>query len=340
MSPGASERVLDLVEGHRTTAVVCAAIDLGIIEALAAGPQTSRWVAAKCSTHESATHRLLIALHALGVCERMELGRFQLSDMGEHLIATATPSLRDWALFEGRMLARSWLELSESVRSGKTLGELFGGQARYENLDRDPGSASLFDAAMISMTRLVARDILAAFDFSGAGRILDVGGGAGALLIEILRANPAATGCVLDLPRCAQAAHRAIADAGMISRADFVSADFFTGLPRGFDTVVLKSVLHNWDDARSTTLLAQCRRSLDVGGRIVIAERLLISNTDAPGAAKSTALSDLNMLLGPGGCERSEAAYRKLAADAGLTVVDAVPAGRYGLLIAEAEGPC
>jgi len=336
MSICASERLLDLLGGHRATATVCAAVELGVVEALAAGPQTSRSVAARCSTHELATDRLLMALHALGICERIEPGDFQLSEMGAHLVAASDHSLRDWALFEGNMLARSWLRLGESVRSGKTFGELAGSRGRYEDLRDDPKSAASFDAAMISITRLAARDILTAFDFSTAGKIVDVGGGAGTLLIEILRAHPAATGCILDLPRCEAAARQAIADADVASRVDFLAADFFMGLPRGFDTIVLKSVLHNWDDARSAALLAECRRSLGRAGRVVIIERLLTSDSNARGAVASTALSDLNMLLGPGGCERSESAYRRLATDAGLTVVRVVPAGRYGLLIAEA----
>jgi ubiquinone/menaquinone biosynthesis C-methylase UbiE len=331
------ERLIDLLGSHRVTATICAAVDLGVVEALSAGPQTPTMVATACSAHEAATERLLTALLALGICERVEPAKFQLSKMGAHLGASSHCSLRDWAVFEGGMLARSWLGLSDSIRSGKTSGELLSAEGgRYEELRRDPKSASVFDAAMTSMTRLVAQDVLRAYDFSAAGKVLDVGGGAGTMLIEILRAHPTAKGCVLDLPRCEMSARQAIANADLALRAGFVAADFFMGLPQGFDTLVLKSILHNWDDARCAVLLAHCQRALAPSGRLLIVERFLTPDCDAPARFASTALSDLNMLRGPGGRERGELAYRNLVSDAGLSVTCVRPAGRYDLLIAEA----
>jgi SAM-dependent methyltransferase len=331
------DRLIDLLGGHRVTATICTAVELGVVEALSAGPKTPATVATACSAHEAATERLLIALLGLGICERAEPTKFQLSEMGARLGASSHRSLRDWALFEGRMLARSWLGLSDSIRSGKTSGDLRGAEGgRYEEFRRDPKSASLFDAAMTSMTRLVAQDVLGAYDFTAAGKVLDVGGGTGAMLIEILRAYPTATGRVLDLPRCEAGARQAIASADLALRADFLAGDFFAGLPQGFDTLVLKSVLHNWDDAQCAVLLGHCRRALGPTGRVLIVERFFAPDSDAPARLASTALSDLNMLRGPGGRERSELAYRRLATDAGLSIAGVHPAGRYGVLIAEA----
>ena len=338
MSVGANltEHLLNLIGGHRATATLSAAVELGVIEAFASQPRTAREVAADCSAHEASIERLLVALVGLGICQCVEDGKHKLTEMGAYLSRGSDPSLCDWALFEGKMLARSWIGLSESIRTGRSSSELAESECgRYEEMRRDPKSASLFDAAMVSMTRLVARDVLAAYNFSHAGRILDVGGGAGALLIEILCAHPAAAGCVLDLPRCEPGARQAIADVGVGPRADFLAADFFAGLPSGFDTLLLKSVLHNWDDAHCAVLLANCRRALGLSARAIIIERLLPPAPEASAYFASTALGDLNMLRGPGGRERTEADYRKLVTDADLRLVKIMPAGRYHLLIAE-----
>jgi SAM-dependent methyltransferase len=326
------ERLLDLIGGHRATAAVCAAVELGVIDALGAGPLTAREIATDCSAHEASCERFLTALVGLGISQSVTDRRYQLTEMGACLARGSDPCLRDWALFEGRMLARSWIGLSESIRIGRTSAEIAGREGgRYEEIDRDPQAASLFDAAMVSMTRLVARDVLAAFDFGDAGRILDIGGGTGALLIAVLRAYPAATGCVLDLQRCEAPAQQAIADAGLEERSDFLAGDFLVGIPPGFDTLLLKSVLHNWDDARCAMILANCRRALSGQGRILVIERLMAG--DPPGI--STALSDLNMLRNVGGRERTEMAYRELLSSAGLSVTGIAAAGRHSVLVAE-----
>ncbi|MDQ8728330.1 methyltransferase [Bradyrhizobium sp. LHD-71] len=333
-----TDRLLDLIGGHRVTATICAAVEVGVIDALAAGPRAASDIAADCPAHEASIKRLLTALVGLGICGCVEGGQYQLTEMGAYLAQRSESSLGDWARFEGKMLVRPWIGLSDSVRTGRTSAEIAGSEGgRYEEIRRDPQAASLFDAAMVSMTRLVARDVLAAYNFGDAGRILDIGGGTGTLLIAILGAYPATIGCVLDLQRCEAGAWKAIADARLGPRADFLAADFFVGLPSGFDTFLLKSVLHNWDDAHCAVLLANCRRALGRSGRVLVIERLLEQFQDASSSHASTALNDLNMLRGPGGRERSEQAYRKLMTDAGLRVARVMPAGRYHLVIAEPQ---
>jgi SAM-dependent methyltransferase len=275
---------------------------------------------------------LLSALAALGIVATSVSG-YRLTEMGQCLSRTAPGSLRDWTLFECEVLTSSWSGLTESIRTGKTASELdsqVGG--RFGAIGRDPRLGELFDNAMVSMARHVAKDVLAAHDFSRAGSILDVGGGTGALLIDILRALPGLTGAVLDLPRC-ENGFRQVA-AGLEQRARFIAGDFLQGIPQGFDTLLVKSVLHNWDDSRCVGILGHCRKALSPGGRIVIVERLLPEHPAKAARDMSIVLSDLNMLRGPGGRERTEPAYRKLLAAAGFSVSSIAPAGRYDVLVA------
>ena len=289
-------------------------------------------VAHACSTAESATARLLAALAAIGIVSR-EASAYRLTELGRRLSTKAPDSLRDWTLFEGEMLARSWQGLTESIRTGKTATELDATGGRFEAIGRNPRFAELFDNAMVSFTGHVARDVVAAYDFSHARTILDVGGGTGALLFEVLRAVPGLAGASLDLPRCEAGFQAVAAAAGLTERARFISGDFLESVPPGFETLLLKSVLHNWDDARCATILANCRSALAPGGRIIIVERFLPEPPANTARDLSITLSDLNMLRGPGGRERTEQAYRALLGDAGLAAGRAMPAGRYNLLV-------
>ena len=172
-----TERLIDLLGGHRTTATLCTAVELGVIDALASGKRTAAEIAVECATHEAASERLLAGLVGLDICRRCGGAHYALTEMGACLAKGADKSLRDWALFEGKVLSPTWHGLSDSIRSGKTATELAGlAGGRYAEIGRHAQSASMFDAAMVSMSRLVARDVLTAYDFGTASRILDVGG--------------------------------------------------------------------------------------------------------------------------------------------------------------------
>lgn len=343
VDPPPGTRLLDLVAGHRVTAVIHAAARLGIADQLAGGPLDSAELAARTGTHAPSLRRLLRALVTVGVCDQVDGGaggeRFALTALGAPLARDAAGSVRDWVLFEGTMLASSWGGLLDSVRTGRTATELAGedGGRRFALLARDPADARLFNDAMVALTRLSLPPVLAALDLTGAGRVTDVGGGFGELLAAILLASPAVRGTVLDLPHCAEGARRLLAGAGLADRACFVAGDFFVEVPTGADALVLKSIVHDWNDERARLLLENCRRALRPGARLLLVERLMPERLAAGDAEhRSVALSDLNMLRGPGGRERTLEAYRALLKAAGLSLGRVAPAGRFSVLEATA----
>ena len=142
-------------------------------------------------------------------------------------------------------------------------------------MGRDPEATRIFNNAMVSLTGVVAPGVLAAHDFSGIGRLFDVGGGFGELLAAILRAYPSMHGAVCDLARCRDGARKQLKDASVDDRAEFIACDFFEEVPAGADAIIMKSVIHDWDDERGIAILRNCRRSLSGGGRVLLVERLL-----------------------------------------------------------------
>jgi hypothetical protein len=155
-------------------------------------------------------------------------------------------------------------------------------------------------------------------DFGGVRRVVDVGGGHGALLAAILEANPRLEGAVFDLPHARAGALELFAERGLQARASYVVGDVFAGPPPAADAYVLKSVIHDWDDERSLRILARCREAMGPEARLLLVESPAPTGAGNPLQEWFLTFSDLNMLVNTGGRERSEAEYRDLLQRAGL----------------------
>jgi GMP synthase-like glutamine amidotransferase len=164
--------LLDMIAGHRITAVIYTAAKLEIPELLDGGPKTAGEVAAKTGAHEASISRLLRALVTLGLCSPRGDG-FELTAMGRRLSGNAPGSLRPWAMFEGQFLRRSWTDLLESIRTGQTAAELAGitAEQAFEQMAKS-GVADVFNQAMVAVTRHVAPAVVAAYDFGMKWNIL------------------------------------------------------------------------------------------------------------------------------------------------------------------------
>jgi hypothetical protein len=162
--------------------------------------------------------------------------------------------------------------------------------------------------------------VLEAYNFSQAPTIVDVGGGHGKIISEILKRNPEMRGFLFDLPHAFEGGKRAIAQAGLADRCDVVSGDFFVSVPAGADAYLLSRVIHDWDDEKATAILKVVRQAIAPGGRLILLETML----KADQSKVYPVLSDLNMMLRTGGCERTEAEYRALYRSAGFDLTRSV----------------
>lgn len=326
-----SPSVYDLVQSHRITAVIYAAAKLNLAEAIGADAKSAAELARLVCADESALRRLLVALTTLGLCTQATGDRFGITELGRELDQTADPSFKDWVLFESEILAQSWSGLVDSVRSGKSAAELRGdGDDRYAATSNAPEWTSRFNAAMVSLTRSLVPKIVAAHDFTTARAIMDVGGGTGELISGLLKRNSHLEGVAFDLARCESDARAHFIRVGLADRCRFVAGNFFETIPGGADTILVKSILHNWKDDRCEVILKNCHDALPKAGTLIVIERIMPKLFRADNAG--CALSDLNMLRGPGGRERTEAEYRTLVARAGFSFVSTASAGSFSLL--------
>jgi O-methyltransferase domain/Dimerisation domain len=336
-SDSSAKRLLDLVGGHRVTAVLYVAASLGIADLLRDGPKSVSELARLTDAHERSLLRLMRALVKLAICTEVSDGRFELTEMGTHLAANSERSLKAWVLFEGGGLQAAWSEMIESIRTGKTATELAGlGQERFEVMAKTK-EAGLFNEAMVSLTRMAVPDVLSAYDFSGISTLMDVGGGLGELMCAILKEYPSMRGIIFDLPHCAEGARRNLSDAEVADRCEFIGGSFFESVPSGADAIVMKSIIHDWNDERCVRVLQNCHRVLTPGARLMLIDKVLPEKIEPGGDDLFVFLDDLNMLRGPGGCERTPSEFRALLAKGSFSMKQVVPAGRYSVIEAAAE---
>jgi ubiquinone/menaquinone biosynthesis C-methylase UbiE len=325
-------KLFDLIQSHRVTAVIYIAAKLGIAELLCDSPKSVHELAKVTGADQHALGRLLTALSTVGICSRAGEDRYSLTEIGAALDEAADPSFKGWAILEGEMLSKSWTGMLESIMTGKTAAQLLGVGNSFDLMARTPANVNIFNAAMVDLTRLVTPDVLRAYDFSGIAHLMDVGGGAGELIGAVAKEYPHIRGTVFDLPRCAESANNHLNRVGVKDRTDFLAGDFFEMVPSVADAIILKSVIHDWNDERSSVILQNCRRALPKDGTLLLVERLMPALPSVSNEDRAVAMSDLNMLRGPGGLERTEREYQYLLNQTGFRLQAIYPAGRFSVI--------
>ncbi|WP_410604779.1 methyltransferase [Amycolatopsis sp. lyj-90] len=202
----------------------------------------------------------------------------------------------------------------------------------------DPVLLSLFWEAMHSLSMSTGRELASILpDFALRTRLLDVGGGSGAISIELCRAFPELRATVYDLPFVRETATDKAHEAGLSERIDFVSGNFLEdkALPAGYDTIMVSSIMHDWDEKTDREILAKCFEALPPGGLIIISEILLNDERTGPPEA---ALMGMNMLVETaGGKNYSGSEYRLWLTETGFTDVEMISCqavGTNGVIIA------
>jgi hypothetical protein len=148
-----------------------------------------------------------------------------------------------------------------------------------------------------------------------------VGGGNGSLLRAVLARYPAMRGILCDLAGVIERAGPLVDAAGLGDRVRTVVTDFFAEVPGGADAYLMRHIIHDWDDDESLCILRNVRRAIGRDGRLLLVEGIVPPGNDA----SFTKLLDLNMLVLPGGKERTEAEYRQLYEAAGFRLTAIVP---------------
>jgi hypothetical protein len=315
-----------LTNGYQVTQAIHVAATLGVADLLRDGPRDSDALAQETATHAPSLHRVLRALASVGVLHEGDDGRFALTAIGECLRSDAVEPVGGWAAFVGQPHHwRAWGALLHGVRTGENPFHSVHGTDVWDYRAAHPEEGAIFNAAMTDIMRRANAHLLAAYDFGRFATVVDVGGGRGAFLSAVLEANPAMRGTLFDQPQV-------VAGAVVGERCEVVGGSFFEAVPEGADAYLLKAVLHDWADDDALRILARCRAAIPAHGALLVVERDL----GAPNEDTDAKLSDLNMLVGPGGRERTTDEFAALFAAGGFALQDTTPTA-IGLSVFEAH---
>jgi hypothetical protein len=311
-----------LVNGFQVSEAIRVAVVLRVSDLLADGPRDLAELAEATGCHSGSLYRLLRALSSIGVYVELPDRGFRSTPLGEALESDRPESLAPWAEHAGRAYVRqAWAGLLDSVRTGENAFARVHGRSVWEYRAAHPDDGALFDAGMVAFAATAARLVLDAYDFAGFATVVDVGGGHGGLLAAILSRNPSQRGVLFDQPHVVAGASELLGARGVEDRCHVIAGSFFDTVPSGGDAYVLKSVVHDWEDSEALTILRNCRLAMNGSALLLLVERDL-GNANQNPAVK---FSDLNMLVAPGGRERSEAEYDALLAASGFRRTRTVP---------------
>ena len=317
MSEAPSATLARLISGYQTAQAVHAAAVLGIGDLLAAGRRGVDDLARATDADPDALYRLLRAQAALGVLDEGDDRTFALTEVGAGLRSDAADSQQPWAAFIGRSYYwEAWSHLLHSVRTGENAFRAVHGTDPWSYRQREPEEGAIFDRAMAASSRRITGALIAAYDFGRFGTVVDVGGGHGGLIRAVLQRHPGARGVLFDQPHV-------VAGAAPADRLELVGGSFFDSVPPGGDAYLLKSILHDWEDAEAAAILGVVRAAMGDGAVVLVLERELAG----PNEGAEGKLSDLNMLVAPGGREPSRDENAALFGKAGLELTGVTPAG-------------
>ncbi len=297
---------------------------LRIADHIAAGKTRIHELAAASGAASDSLHRVLRHLVHEGVFEEPAPGRFALNEPARMLLDTPARLGLDLDGFGGRM-AYAWGTLLRAVRTGVPAYHEVFGDPFWEDLQAHPDLAANFDALMGPAGHGTPDpEVLTAGDWESVRTVVDVGGGTGSLLAEILRARPTVRGTLVDLPRTVARSAEIFQAAGVANRVTAIGQSFFDRLPAGADLYLLKSVLSDWPDREAVAILRRCAEAARPAGRVVVLNGVTPDASGAPSPA-------LLMMVLVGGRDRGMAEFRALAHAAGLEVqaAERQPSGRF-----------
>jgi len=320
------DALLEMASASWTTQALYVAARLDIAELLANGPMSGGELAQATGAHARSLFRLMRALVSLGICAQNSDDRFVLTGLGGYLRRGVPGSVHGMVLHWGGQLWETWSHLFDSVMTGKTARSLLHGEGAFETFAKHPEQAAVFNQAMVDITERAAQGVLRSYDFSSMRRVVDVGGGYGALLAAILRANSALCGVLLDLPHAIAGAKRYLEERGVLERCELVEGSFFDSVPGPADACLLKSVIHDWPDEQSAAILENCRKAVaPTAGKVLLVERIVPPRIEPLPAHQGIVRGDLNMMVAAGGCERTQEEFDTLLGRAGLRRARIIP---------------
>lgn len=320
--PNAAQFLMQMANGFMISSAMYVVAKISIADMLAAGPQPVSTLAQKSQTNEDALYRILRALSSVGLFTELTNRTFALTAPAGLLRSGTPDSMRDLVLWMTNKLHHDvWSGMMHSAKTGQSAVEHLYKRPCFEVFQPHEEFTVEFNNAMTNISAGTVPAVLKAYDFSGIHKLVDIGGGHGFLICEILKAYPEMRGVLYDMAPVIADARPKIEAQGLSFRLESASGSFFESAPEGGDAYIMQHIIHDWNDAKCHTILSHVHRAMKPNGKLLVLDSVV-----QPGAqGDPSAWLDIEMLVFPGGRERTEQEFRELFAKAGFRLTRAIP---------------
>jgi O-methyltransferase domain/Dimerisation domain len=309
------EIMLNLIEGFWIARSIYLAAKLGIADAFDDQPKTIAQLAAATNTEPRALYRLMRALASVGIFIEVSDHCFAITSLAATLKNDVPGSMRHLVMAQmGEDHSLGWSNGLHSLRTGETAFDAATGMSVWEYYAQHPEVGQVFSQSMTDLLTPVSQAVTATYDFSEFNTIVDVGGAQGSLISTIVQSYPHLKGMLFDLPEV-------IATVNIDANIQSIAGNFFDSVPSGGDAYLMRAIIHDWDDKKSSIILKNCHRAMPNHAKLLLVESIL-----PPGNEPSpTKFIDVVMLMMAGGRERNEEEYRLLLQSNGFELTRVIP---------------
>lgn len=316
------QTLIQLINGLWVSQAIYIVAKLNIADLLKDGAKSSDELAKLADVDADSLYRVLRTLAGIGIFTEGKNQRFELNPLAKYLQTDTPGSLRSLATFLGEpWYLQIWEDSFYSVKTGKSALDKLHGTDFHSFVAQDPEKTRIYNEAMTSLTSSLIPKVLASYDFSHYSKIVDIGGGQGILISEILKNNPNLKGILFDQPHVVEEARTFLEAKGVAERCEFVGGNFYESLPSGADIYLMKHIIHIPNIELTRDVLKNCYEVMTKDAKLVLLEGVV----PPPNQSSFTKWLDLNMLVvSSGGRERTEEEYRELLAKAGFKVTKVI----------------
>ncbi|WP_217992661.1 methyltransferase [Enterobacter sp. CC120223-11] len=310
----------DLMYGHIYASALRAVVVHNIADLLAEKPLSAEELAQRAGLISEPLFRVLRFLSHRGLFLLLDNHQWTLTEQGRLLCENTQGSQRNAILlFTDEMFSHSAAALPETLRQSKPGFDIHFNNDFFSYLSVAPEKSRLFDSAMSALTSGVNQKIAESYPFPDEGQIIDIAGGKGGLLREILFRSPGLSGLLFDRPETV--ANTLLPDAGLKNHWQVEGGDIFQHMPKGGDIYLLKNILHDFSDADCLRILTVLRRAINKGKKLLVIEAILPDD----GAFHPAVNLDVVMLMTLNGKERTMKEFSQLLETSGFALQTIYP---------------
>lgn len=312
-------KIIHMIQGYSQSYVVYSSVELGIFNTLFTESMTNQQLAKRLKLSDPLLERLMKVLRAMDFVNK-EKDRYYLTSLGKKLSRYSEQSMESMILFNGRICMKAWVFFLEGIKSNKSPIELMEDEAFFEiNAGSDHRLSTFNQMMRHSSTQLDLAILFQTRNRAEVKQIIDIGGGAGDVIVQLLEGFPLAKGIILDKGYIKEEAERTIHRHGLEERCQFVEGDFFLPLEHQSDIYILSRILHDWDDYKVSLILKNIAEAMTDTNVLFIVEKLLperVTKQTLPAF-----LGDMHIWAMCNGKERTEKQYEELLRQHDLYIV-------------------